>query len=172
MSVATLEPPGSGSVAGRPWRSAQLSNSGSQYASFSDGSHTARASASRKWAGAGFARRSTIRPATAERARRASSRPIRKATGPSPRTKKVARRIVSNAGPSNAPMTNRTATITRPRAKESNSSATERRRGRPASRRRAASTPMPATQQALMVTSWTWSRTAAGCGAATTSSRL
>ena len=45
-----------GSSTGRPSRSAQLRNSGSQYASVSDGSRSARASASRRSAGAGSAR--------------------------------------------------------------------------------------------------------------------
>ena len=50
-----------GSSTGRPSRSAQLSNWGSQYASVSDGSPSARASASRRSDGAGSARSSTKR---------------------------------------------------------------------------------------------------------------
>ena len=83
------------------------------------------------------------RPAPARRAARpagrrppsvpgaASRRPIRKATGARPITPNVIRRIVSNAGSSNAPASRRTAIITSPSAKESTSSATERRSGRP-----------------------------------------
>ena len=62
-----------GSSTGRPSRSAQLSNSGSQYASVSDGSRSERARASRRSPGAGFERSSTNRSPTAERASRASA---------------------------------------------------------------------------------------------------
>lgn len=78
---------------------------------------------------------------------------MRKATGASPITPKVIRRIVSKADSSNAPARRRAAIATSPSANESTSRATERLSGRPEPRLRAASSTMPARQSALNVSS-------------------
>jgi hypothetical protein len=70
-----------------------------------------------------------------------------------PMTPKVTRRIVSNAGPWNAAVKNSTAIISSPSANESIIRYTERRRGRPPPRLRAASTTVPARQTRLNATS-------------------
>ncbi len=96
--------------------------------------------------------------------------------GASPITKKVARRMVSNAGsPSTSPKAadrNKKAIITSPSANESMSSARERRSGRPVLCLRAASTPIPASETAASTTSWTRANHNATLGSETIASRL
>ncbi len=165
-----------GSSARRPSRSAYSSKSGSQYASSSDGSRSARASAERRLLGAGLVLSSSNRSPTDAWRKRACSTPTRNAIGASPNATKVARRIISNVSPPstspNAPARKRKANITRTRENESITSARDRPSLRPVVRRRVRRIANEISAMAASTTSCRWSRSVAASGSPNASSSL